>query len=145
MTHMFPANLRGLLGVVVFAAAAAVFAQEEGPAVDTSNLDSERPAVEIATDANANANAERPSESASGEQAGTVIVGDRESPIGLYIMPWRDSSAAADMDRPARLVEANLLPIDRPVFLQELQYHRALSGALAERNQVTPDVPIDTP
>lgn len=141
MTHMFPANLRGPLGVVVFAAAAAVFAQEEGPAVDTSNLGGERPAVESATDATA----ERPSESESGEQAGTVIVGDRESPIGLYIMPWRDSSAAADMDRPARLVEANLLPIDRPVFLRELQYHRALSGALAERNQVTPDVPIDTP
>ena len=82
---------------------------------------------------------------AEGEGSGTVIIGDRESPIGLYIMPWRDSSAAADMDRPARLVKASLLPIDRPVFLRELKYHRALTGALAERNQVTPDVPLNTP
>lgn len=109
----------------------ALFAQDEGPAVRTSDVGA--PMAPAAAPPS-------PGQS-SGEGQGTVIVGDRESPIGLYIMPWRDSSAAADMDRPARLVKADMMPIDRPVFLRELQYHRALTGALAERNQVTPGGP----
>lgn len=94
-----------------------VLAQDERPAVETPSLRS--PA----------------------EASGTVIVGDRESPIGLFITPWRESTAQADMDRPARLLEADLLPIDEPVFVRQIEYHRALSGALRSRNQVSPDVP----
>jgi hypothetical protein len=91
-------------------------AQDEGPAVDT-----------------------RRDSAATTE--GTTIVGDRESPIGLFIMPWRDSAAQADLDRPARLLQADLLPIDEPVFVRQIEYHRALSGALKDRNEVSPDVP----
>lgn len=124
-----------LLGLALSCGAPLIaLAQDEGPAVQTSDVFGASPAP--------HGDGLTP---ASGEGQGTVIIGDRESPIGLYIMPWRDSSAAADMDRPARLVQADLLPIDRPVFLRELQYHRALTGALSERNQVTPEVPRGTP
>jgi hypothetical protein len=128
--------LKGMLGAFLAGTLATAFAQDDGPAVQTSNVGAAQP---IPVDTGPTA------ETTPGGASGTVIVGDRESPIGLYIMPWRDSSAAADMDRPARLVEANLMPIDRPVFLRELQYHRALTGALEERNQVTPEVPTITP
>lgn len=110
-----------------------LLAQDEGPAVRTSDVG--------APTAPASTGTPTPAAQGTGEGQGTVIVGDRESPIGLYIMPWRDSSASAEMDRPARLVRADMMPIDRPVFLRELQYHRALTGALAERNLVTPGGP----
>jgi|TARA_R110001599_G_scaffold16344_24_gene66665 hypothetical protein len=132
MTHIHRPLRAAVLGALLIGITGLASAQDEGPAVQTSNVGAEQPAPPAAA-------------AAEGEGSGTVIIGDRESPIGLYIMPWRDSSAAADMDRPARLVKASLLPIDRPVFLRELQYHRALTGALAERNQVTPDVPLNTP
>ncbi len=132
MTHIHRHLRAGVLGALLIGITGLASAQDEGPAVQTSNVGAEQPAPPAPP-------------AAEGEGSGTVIIGDRESPIGLYIMPWRDSSAAADMDRPARLVKASLLPIDRPVFLRELQYHRALTGALAERNQVTPDVPLNTP
>ncbi len=134
MTHIHRPLRAGVLGALLIGITGLASAQDEGPAVQTSNVGAEQPAPPAP-----------PAAAAEGEGSGTVIIGDRESPIGLYIMPWRDSSAAADMDRPARLVKASLLPIDRPVFLRELQYHRALTGALAERNQVTPDVPLNTP
>lgn len=133
MTHIHRHLRAGVLGVLLIGITGLASAQDEGPAVQTSNVGAAQPAPPA------------PPAAAEGEGSGTVIIGDRESPIGLYIMPWRDSSAAADMDRPARLVKASLLPIDRPVFLRELKYHRALTGALAERNQVTPDVPLNTP
>lgn len=132
MTHIHRPLRAAVLGALLIGFTGLASAQDEGPAVQTSNVGAEQPAPPAAA-------------AAEGEGSGTVIIGDRESPIGLYIMPWRDSSAAADMDRPARLVKASLLPVDRPVFLRELQYHRALTGALAERNQVTPDVPLNTP
>jgi hypothetical protein len=45
------------------------------------------------------------------------------------------------MDRPARLLQADLLPIEEPVFVRQIEYHRALSGALKNRNEVSPNVP----
>lgn len=102
--------------LLALSAAGPLAAQNEGPAVDT-----------------------RTASPASSE--GTNIVGDRESPIGLFIMPWRESAAQADMDRPARLLQADMLPIDEPVFVRQIEYHRALSGALENRNEVSPNVP----
>ncbi|HEY0973665.1 MAG TPA: hypothetical protein VGE57_04165 [Solimonas sp.] len=75
----------------------------------------------------------------SAPQAGTTIIGERESPIGLYITPWRDAQAEDDIDRPARLLQETLRPIDETVFLRQVEYHRALSGALRAKGKVTPD------
>lgn len=69
---------------------------------------------------------------------GTTIVGERESPIGLYITPWRESAAEKDIDRPARLLQEALLPLDEAVFLRQVEYHNALSGALKSKGVVTP-------
>ncbi|MGB0213539.1 hypothetical protein [Algiphilus sp.] len=37
----------------------------------------------------------------AGPAAGSTIVGDQESAIGLFLMPWREDPAS-DMDRPPR-------------------------------------------
>ena len=70
---------------------------------------------------------------------GTTIVGERESPIGLYITPWRNATAEADIDRPARLLQEKMLPIDEDVFLRQVEYYNALSGALKSKGKVTPE------
>lgn len=62
-------------------------------------------------------------------EAGTTIVGDNESPIGLYITPWRESHAEKDIDRPARLLQEEMLPIDKDVFERQVEYYDALSNA----------------
>ena len=111
----------------------AAAAQDEGPGVSTS---ADLPAVSSSPSTAA-------SEPAASVEAdgGTVIVGDRESPIGLYIMPWRNSAAQADMDRPARLLEAEVLPLDEAVFVRQIEYHNALTDTLTSRNLVTPELP----
>lgn len=110
-------------------------AQDEGPGVSTS---ADLPAVSTpAAPASAGA-----SDAAAVEAGGgTVIVGDRESPIGLYIMPWRNSAAQADMDRPARLLQSEVLPLDEAVFIRQIEYHNALTDTLKSRDLVTPDLP----
>ncbi len=63
------------------------------------------------------------------DDSGTTIVGERESPIGLYITPWRNAFAEQDIDRPARLLQVDMTPIDRDVFARQVEYHRALAAA----------------
>lgn len=63
-------------------------------------------------------------------QTGTTVIGEQEAPIGLYIMPWRQSQAQAGLDRPARLLDEALLPLDPEVFKRQVEYHRALTQFL---------------
>ncbi len=77
-------------------------------------------------------------ESKAADAAGTTIIGERESPIGLYITPWRESRPEQDMDRPARLLQEKLVPVDEVVFVRQIEYYNALSHALDEKGVVTP-------
>lgn len=86
-----------------------------------------------------------PKSSPKNPESGTTIVGERESPIGLFITPWRNSLAEQDLDRPARLLQENLMFIDEDVFVRQIEYYEALSGALAQKNAVTPPVPASAP
>ena len=80
------------------------------------------------------------SASSKAPELGTVLSPDRdeETPFGLFFAPWRESAAEQDIDRPARLLQEELLPIDEDVFIRSIEYYEALSGALKSRNQVTP-------
>lgn len=60
------------------------------------------------------------------DDAGTTIIGERESPIGLYITPWRDAYSEQGIDRPARLLQVDMSPVDRDVFRRQIEYYRAL-------------------
>jgi hypothetical protein len=69
---------------------------------------------------------------------GTTVIGEQESPIGLYIMPWRQSASQAGLDRPARLLDEALLPLDLDVFKRQVEYNRALSAHLERTGRATP-------
>ncbi|MCC2657323.1 MAG: hypothetical protein K0Q76_2431 [Panacagrimonas sp.] len=72
------------------------------------------------------------------DDAGTTIVGERESPIGLYITPWRNAYAEQDIDRPARLLRVDTSPLDRDVFTRQVEYYEALSDAAAAKRGAAP-------
>jgi len=71
-------------------------------------------------------------------RTGTTVIGEQEAPIGLYIMPWRQSQAQAGLDRPARLLDEALLPLDLDVFKRQVEYNRALTAHLEKAGRATP-------
>jgi hypothetical protein len=73
-----------------------------------------------------------------GQAPGMTVVGEQESPLGLYIMPWRNSQAQSGLDRPARLLDDALLPVDPEVFNRIVIYHKALSEKLEQTGRITP-------
>lgn len=96
---------------------------DEQPAVSTSI--GAAPVIQAAPSA-------RPSSAAGkagGTDSGTNIIGELESPIGLYITPWRNATAEVDIDRPARLLSVQLEPLDRRVFARQVEYYEALTAA----------------
>lgn len=60
---------------------------------------------------------------------GTQIIGSRELPKVLYIVPWK-SPAAGDLVRlPVdSLLDEALAPVDRDVFRRQVQYYQGLHG-----------------
>lgn len=58
---------------------------------------------------------------------GTQIIGNRELPKVLYIVPWKQPLPTDLVGRPAQsLLDEALAPIDREVFQREVQYHALL-------------------
>lgn len=64
---------------------------------------------------------------------GTTIVGERESPIGLYITPWRNAAPEKELDRPARFLDEALMPLDPEVFRRQLEYYNTITDHLRSR------------
>jgi hypothetical protein len=57
------------------------------------------------------------------ELDGMAVVGNRELPKALFIVPWKDPEAAMAPDRPVNsLIDEALQPVDPDVFKRKLQY-----------------------
>jgi len=70
---------------------------------------------------------------------GTQILGSRELPKVLYIVPWKQPLPTELVGRPASsLLDEALSPIDRDVFERQVRYHSLLhapaQGGGPERN-----------
>lgn len=85
--------------------------------------------------AQGNSNAEPQVETAD---TGTTIIGERESPIGLYITPWRNAAPEKELDRPARFLDEVLMPLDPEVFRRQLEYYNTISDHLGSRTSAAP-------
>jgi Flp pilus assembly protein TadD, contains TPR repeats len=59
---------------------------------------------------------------------GTTIIGGQESPIGLYITPWKNDYAQPGLGRPESLLQERPAPIDPDVFDRQVEYHDAISA-----------------
>lgn len=61
---------------------------------------------------------------------GTTITGNSELPKALHIVPWKSSDAGDLAARPLNsLVDEALAPVDRDVFLRELEYYDAVHSS----------------
>ena len=69
---------------------------------------------------------------------GAATTGQQETPLGLYIIPWRNADAKGGTGRPARLLDEALRPHDAEVFGREVEYYRALSEHLEKTGKLTP-------
>ena len=60
---------------------------------------------------------------------GTTVIGNRELPKALHIVPWKAAHSGELAGRPLNsLVDQTLEPLDRDVFLRELEYYQAVHG-----------------
>ena len=61
---------------------------------------------------------------------GSTIVGNRELPKALNIVPWKAAEIGDLAGRPMNsLLDEVLAPVDRDVFLRELEYYEAVHSS----------------
>ena len=61
---------------------------------------------------------------------GTQIIGSRELPKVLYIVPWRPPQSGELAGRPVEsLMDEALAPVDREVFQRQVEYHSHLQSS----------------
>jgi len=61
---------------------------------------------------------------------GSTIVGNSELPKALHIVPWKSAEAGDLAGRPMNsLIDEVLAPVDRDVFLRELEYYEVVHGS----------------
>jgi len=67
------------------------------------------------------------------EIEGTSIIGNRELPKVLYIVPWKRSQLPDMEYLPIdRLVDEALAPIDRKVFKRQINFHEQLNSTIED-------------
>lgn len=65
---------------------------------------------------------------------GTSIIGNRELPKVLYIVPWKKPDPGDLVGRPVEsLLDEALSPVDRDVFQRQVQFHGLLNGEASAR------------
>ena len=77
------------------------------------------------------ANAEEPAAASKDEVktlSGISILGNQEAPKSLVIVPWK-SSEIGDMPGLSRLLDDSVQPIDKEVFMRELDYYEIRSSS----------------
>ncbi|HFD81301.1 MAG TPA: hypothetical protein ENK05_13055 [Gammaproteobacteria bacterium] len=58
------------------------------------------------------------------QSEGMAVIGNRELPKALVIVPWKDPEASVAPDRPVNsLIDEALQPVDPDVFRRKLQYY----------------------
>jgi hypothetical protein len=59
------------------------------------------------------------------ELPGSSVIGNRELPVGLDIVPWRPAATGQVKEGPTQLLDAPLKPIDPEVFRRELSIYQS--------------------
>ena len=60
--------------------------------------------------------------------SGISILGNQEAPKSLVIVPWKGSEIG-DMPGLSRLLDDSVQPVDKEVFMRELDYYQIRSSA----------------
>lgn len=89
-----------------------------------ANATETKPEAANADPAESNANAKDEVKTLSG----ISILGNQEAPKSLVIVPWK-SSEIGDMPGLSRLLDDSVQPVDKEVFMRELDYYEIRSSS----------------
>jgi len=62
------------------------------------------------------------------ELSGISIIGNKETPKSLYIVPWKDSQVGVETSLTSGLLDERMQPVDKDVFMRELNYYQLTNG-----------------
>ncbi len=57
------------------------------------------------------------------ELSGISIIGNKEAPKSLYIVPWKNSEVGIRSSLTSGLLDGSMQPIDKEVFIRELDFY----------------------
>jgi len=55
--------------------------------------------------------------------SGISIIGNKDAPKSLYIVPWRSSELGLETDLSSSLLNEGVHPVDKDVFIRELNFY----------------------
>ena len=55
--------------------------------------------------------------------SGISIIGNKDAPKSLYIVPWRSSEIGIETDLSSSLLNEGMHPVDKDVFIRELNFY----------------------
>ncbi|MCA0899358.1 hypothetical protein [Microbulbifer agarilyticus] len=58
------------------------------------------------------------------ELSGISIIGNKEAPKSLYIVPWKSSEVGVENGLNSSLLDPSLQPLDKEVFSRELEFYQ---------------------
>ena len=62
------------------------------------------------------------------ELSGISIIGNKEAPKSLYIVPWQNSEVGVATSLNSGLLDDSMRPVDKEVFLRELDFYELSHG-----------------
>jgi len=75
--------------------------------------------------ASARDTAKKQSKGEAKELSGISIVGNKEAPKSLFIVPWKSSELGVETSLSSKLLDENLTAVDKDVFERELDFYSA--------------------
>jgi len=63
------------------------------------------------------------------ELSGISIIGNKEAPKSLYIVPWKNSEVAVRTSLISGLLDESMKPVDKEVFMRELEFYELSHGS----------------
>jgi len=82
----------------------------------------------LAAAASAEPAAEEAAEEGEERRLGMSVVGNDEAPKSLVIVPWKSAELGNPLDV-SRALDDGRQPVDRDVFMRELEYYQIRSGS----------------
>ncbi|MEJ2574738.1 MAG: hypothetical protein P8164_14315 [Gammaproteobacteria bacterium] len=64
-------------------------------------------------------------DSGAKELSGISVIGDKEAPKSLFIVPWKSSEIGVETSLASKLLNEKLTPVDKDVFERELDFYHA--------------------
>lgn len=71
---------------------------------------------------------DKKNDSTAKELSGISIIGNKEAPKSLYIVPWKNSEVGVESSLNSGLLDETMKPVDKEIFMRELDYYEFSHG-----------------